>query len=158
MTGVTALAATWTDDDRWSAAVKLYGGKVRTFARNSFRQIPGFDREDVEQELMIVLWRCVQQYDPNRGASFNTLFQGCAKNKVISLIRHFETQSRKAHVVSLGDDDVASAVEEYLSVASAEEIGLMRLQISEYVADYGEGVLSGDHARQLQADRDQRSA
>lgn len=151
MTTETMSVPTVDDSARWEAARRLYGGKVRTFARNSFRQIPGFDREDVEQELLIVLWNCVQKYDPNKGASFNTLFQGCAKNKVISLIRHFETQSRKAVVVSLGEDEVARAVDQYLAVSSAEEIGLMRMQISEYVAEYGEGVLSGDFARRIEA-------
>lgn len=139
----------WSLADRWEATQLLYGQKVRTFARNSYRQIPDYEQSDVEQELLVVLWECVVHYDPNMGASFNTYFQRSAKNRVITLIRHYETKSRSAVTVSLGDDAVALAVESYLAVASAEEIGLMRLQISEYVTRYGEDVLSGDFSREL---------
>lgn len=145
----TAIDGEWTVTDRWEATQVLYGQKVRTFARNSYRQIPDHEQCDVEQELLLVLWDCVIHYDPNMGASFNTYFQRSAKNRIITLIRHYETKSRSAPTVSLGDDAVATAVDGYLSVASAEEVGLMRLQITEYVTRYGEDVLSGDFSREL---------
>lgn len=115
--------------DRFEAAQVDYRGKIRTFARNSVNQIPGFDLEDIEQELLVVLWQCVIKYDPNKGASFNTLFQGCARNKVITLIRHGNTKGRKASVVSLDDEAVRLAVDEADRWGSAEDIVLANLSI-----------------------------
>lgn len=118
--------------ERWEAAQLLYGGKVRTFARNSWRQIPFHEQEDVEQELLVVLYDCVIHYDPNRGASFNTFFQRSAKNKVISLIRHYSTKGRKGVAVSLEEESVAAAVDQFLATHSAEELAMFRMEITEY--------------------------
>lgn len=127
--------------DKWEAAQRLYGGKVKTFARNSFRQIPYSDLEDVEQELLVVLWECVVNYDPNRGACFNTYFQQSAKNKVISLIRHHQTKSRDGAVVSMSAEAVSDAVDEAISFTSAEELAMMRITLREYVSEHGQEAL-----------------
>lgn len=137
--------------EKWEAASRLYGGKVRTFARNSYRQIPDHEQTDVEQELLVVLWECVVHYDPQKGASFNTYFQQSAKHKVISLIRHYQTKSRTAVVVSLSDEAVEAAVGEMLSVTSAEELALMRMTIREFVLENGEEALSRDRRRSRRA-------
>lgn len=120
-----------------------YGGKVRTFARNSYRQIPDHEVEDVIQELTVVLWECAVKYDPNRGATFNTYFQQSAKNRIISLMRRSRTKGRTGSTVSLDVEAVAWAVDEYLSDPSAESVALMRMDIREAVAAGGEGVLDG---------------
>lgn len=127
--------------DKWEAAQLSYKGKVNTFARNSFRQIPGYTVEDVEQELLVVLYECVIHYDPNRGASFNTYFQGSAKNRIISLIRHFNTKSRKAIVTSLDVDAVAAAVDAHVSVTSAEDRAMRIMELQEVVRDNGTQIL-----------------
>jgi len=129
--------------EKWELAQAAYAGKVRTFARNSHDSIPGYDQDDVEQELLIVLWECTVAYDPNKGASFNTYFQQSAKNRVISLIRHASTKSRSAVVVSLGIEAVAAAVDECLAITSAEDLALMRITIREYVNEFGEEILNG---------------
>lgn len=98
-----------------------YEGTMRTFARSCVHRLPGYDVEDVEQELLVVLWNCVMKYDPDKGAGFNSLFQGCAKNKVISLIRHMETKGRKGTVVYLEQDDVNLAVQQMYTEGSAED-------------------------------------
>jgi RNA polymerase sigma factor (sigma-70 family) len=133
--------------ERWDAAQRAYRGKIRTFARNSVRQLPGYEVADVEQELLVVLWQCVEKYDPNRGASFNTLFQGSARNKIISLIRRYSTQSRKALVMSLDEEAVRTVIEDTLSTSSAEDIALMRILIGEAVTQLGPEVLSGNRTR-----------
>lgn len=94
-------------------ALQQYRGTIHTFALNTVRQCPSFDVEDVEQELLVVLWRCVERYDASKGASFNTLFQGCARNKCITLARTAQTQSRQANLftTSLSTEEVHSAVE-----------------------------------------------
>jgi RNA polymerase sigma factor (sigma-70 family) len=114
--------------NNFEQAQVAYAGTIRTFARNCVNQLPGYDIEDIEQELLVELWKCVQKYDPNKGASFNTLFQGCARNKVITLLRHVNTKGRKATIVYLEDEAVAAAVAEVEGTMSAEDIALGRLE------------------------------
>jgi len=105
-------------------AIERYRGTISTFARNARSALPQMDQEDIEQELYIILWKCVEGYDPEKGASFNTLFQGSAKNKVISLIRHYRTGMRqpKHGLIHMDNEDVAAAVAALLpSEASAED-------------------------------------
>src|SRR5215218_9180629 len=110
------MAASSFDTSNFEQAQVAFKGTIRTFARNCVHQLPGFAQEDIEQELLMVLWLCVQKYDPNKGASFNTLFQGCARNKVISLVRSAQTQKRKALWVNLDAEAVAAEVEMRMSV------------------------------------------
>ena len=127
--------------EKWEAAQQAYGGKVKTFARNSYRQIPYTDQADIEQELLVVLWECVMSYDPNRGACFNTYFQQSAKNKVISLIRHHQTKGRAGQVVSMSEEAVEFAVNDTIAMTSAEDLAMMRVELREYVMAHGEDAL-----------------
>lgn len=127
--------------EKWEAAQRQYGGKVSTFARNSYRQIPGAEQADVEQELLVVLWECVMKYDPYRGACFNTYFQQSAKNKVISLIRHHQTKGRTGSTVSMSEEAVAFAVDEAVAFTSAEDLALMRVELRAFVEKNGEAAL-----------------
>lgn len=127
--------------DKWEATYSAYYGKVRTFARNSYRQVPYTSQEDIEQELLVVLWECVVNYDPNRGACFNTYFQQSAKNKVISLIRHHETKGRAGQVVSMSEEAVEFAVNDTIAMTSAEDLAMMRVDLREFVLAHGEDAL-----------------
>ena len=120
--------------ERFEAAVSEHMGSIRTFARNSVRQLPHMSNEDIEQELLVVLWKCVRKYDPDRGASFKTLFQGCARNQVISLIRSANVKSRKGITVSLDDEDVAAAIQGIKAEGSAEDWYFA-------IADHGEQLM-----------------
>lgn len=138
--------------DKWEHAQRSYGGKVRTFARNARGRIRDYEQNDIEQELLIVLWECVRTYDPDRGgASFNTFFQRSAKNRVITLMRAASTKSRTAVLMSMTDEAVQSAVEDILTAPAAERAAIARLEVAELVAEWGEEVLDGRYARQLRA-------
>lgn len=126
---------------RWEAAYQAYHGKIRTFARNSYRQVPGMALEDMEQELLIKLAECVIHYDPNRGASFNTYVQQSMKNRIITLIRHASTKSRKATVVSLDEDAVRAVAERYMRAGDPEEEAINRIMLDEYIAENGTEAL-----------------
>lgn len=130
--------------ERWELAQREYAGKVRTFARNSYRQITGYTQEDVEQELLVVLWQTVLAYDPDKGATFNTLFQTNAKNKVIGLIRMANTKSRRAIVHSIDEDAMRAAVESFFATGGAEDSVMARLDLEELVERHGSrAVLRG---------------
>lgn len=118
---------------RFEAAQVSYKRTIRTFARNCVHQLPDMDIEDIEQELLVILWKACVNYDPDRGASFNTLFQGSARNRVISLVRHYNTKGRKGLVVSLSDEDIAAAVADLHADGSAED---WYLAISEHGAAF----------------------
>ena len=129
-------------EDRWSAAQTRYKGTIRTFARNCVAQLPGYSIEDIEQELLVILWKCVLNYDPDKGASFNTLFQGSARRRVISLIRTASTLSRTGVNVSLDIEAVAAAVDDHLSTCSAEDRLLTRLDLQSYISEHGAETLN----------------
>lgn len=119
------------DQEKWEAAQIAFHGKIRTFARGAVAQLPHMDLDDIIQELNIVLWTCTVHYDPDRGAKFNTFFQGAAKNRIISLIRHANTKSRKAIVHSLDVDAVSAVVDSLFSEASPEDRVMLRMEIAE---------------------------
>jgi DNA-directed RNA polymerase specialized sigma24 family protein len=125
-----------TLEARFDAARKHYAGTIRTFARNCVFQLPGFDLEDIQQELLVVLWRCVKNYDPNRGAGFNTLFQGSARNHVIGLVRTANAQKRgKGQITTLSDEAFTTAVERMSIEGSAEDWYFA-------IAEYGDRFVS----------------
>lgn len=123
----------------FETAQESYSGVVRTFARNCVYRLPGFDLEDVEQELLVVLWECVENYDDTNGAKFNTFLQRSLKNRVISLIRYADAKIRCANgmTVTLDSNSVQRAVDEMLQGATAESIALDRIQLQEIARDKG---------------------
>lgn len=152
-----------TETERFEAAQVEYKSKIKTFARSAYKQLPGHSVEDVEQELLVVLWRCVQNYDPNKGATFNTLFQGSARNRIISLVRFASSQKRFAEVISLDTTALAALVGAEpsetnlanvlgdrrlmeLSAPSAEDAAILRMYISERLKTEEK---SGDGTRRI---------
>lgn len=135
-----------TLNQKFEAAESQYARKIRTFARNARHQLPKMEIEDIEQELRVVLWKTVEKYDPNKGASFNTLVQGNFKNRIISMIRSENTDKRRISASTEAVDEVAltNAVNAAFEGASAEHIALVRLDIREHVAVHGTGYLDRD--------------
>ena len=117
-------------DTNFALAYQAFKKKINTFARNSSYAIEGYDVEDVEQELCMILAKCVRDYDPDRGASFNTLVQGSFQRRIGDLIRKMNTQSRKATYVYLDDDEVRLVVEGAFNTASAEDEVMARLTVA----------------------------
>ncbi len=108
-------------DECFSAAYAEFRKKMTTFSRNSVHAVKGYDVEDIEQELCIVLARVVRDYDPDKGASFNTVAQQSFQNRIRDLIRQVNTQSRTAIMVYLDVEDVQRVVEAVFNTHSAED-------------------------------------
>jgi DNA-directed RNA polymerase specialized sigma24 family protein len=135
-------------EEKWELAQKRYKRTIKTFARNCVNQLPGYDQADVEQELLVVLWKCVINYDPDKGASFNTLFQGSARNRCITLVRTASTKSRTGINVSLDVDAVAAAVDEAFQEQSTEDRCMFREEVRELVSQYGaDAIMNGVRGR-----------
>lgn len=64
-------------------------------------------REDIEQEMRIVLWKAVLNYDQSKGIKFNTFAMRCMKNEYINLYRRNHTDKRKANeqIISLNEEE-----------------------------------------------------
>lgn len=139
-----------TVEQKFALALEQFGRKIRTFARNSFYKLPGYDVSDVEQELRVVLWDCVQTYNPDKGATFNTYFQQCAHNKIASLIRFAQAKTRVANTmtITLEDDAVRYVVENQTAQMDSGEIALMRMQLQDIAEEHGiEAVLNPKQRR-----------
>lgn len=119
--------------EKWAAAQTAFSHKINTFARNCYRQIPGYSVEDVEQELLEVLWWCTFDYDPHHGATFNTFFQTSAHNRISSLIRYSEAKKRKAEWTSLEDEAVRSEVEALLASNVVEDRAIDRCELQQLI-------------------------
>lgn len=125
------------NQENFRLAHEAFRGKIHTFARNAVHSIPGMEVEDIEAELMIILARCVRDYDPNAGASFNTLAQGSFQRKIMDLRRKATTKGRTATLVYLDADDVREAIEGFLTDGcSAEELALAPYGLDEHTLDW----------------------
>lgn len=113
-------------------AQEMYEPKIATFAKKVWRFIPGFEQQDLEGELLEVLWVCTLRYNPDEsGATFNTFFWRCAKNRAISIERSAKAIRRYAEWVRLDPDEFVAVCDSLLSDFSAEEYALANLTATE---------------------------
>jgi DNA-directed RNA polymerase specialized sigma24 family protein len=125
------------DQENFRLAYEAFKGKIRTFARNAVHSIPGMEREDIEAELLIILARCVRDYDPNAGASFNTLTQGSFQRKIMDLRRKATTKGRTATLVYLDAEEVRIAINGMLTDGqTTEDIALAPYSLDEGTLDW----------------------
>lgn len=106
-------------ESNFELALTDYLPKIRTWGRKSYRSLPGYDLDDFVNEMTEVLWTCVKRYNPNNGAKFNTFFWNCAKNRLVSLQRHYAAKKRAAEVVFLDPETFAHVVDEYKNVVGS---------------------------------------
>ena len=129
----TAVATDWAE--RFERAQPVYRNKIRAIAASKarLRIIPGYDESDFENDLLEVLWMACRTYDPNKGASFNTLFHQMSHNHLISLHRKASSQKRIGDYerISLDAEEVRTAISELRSDPSAETEYLARLTVEE---------------------------
>lgn len=52
-----------------------------------YHKVDNLDKEDVEQELRLVLIKCVENFNPDKGVQFDTYFTRSALNKINKLRR-----------------------------------------------------------------------
>lgn len=108
---------------RFEAAQPAYRYRIKSFARGNFTALPGIEQQDLEAELVEVLWLCCTKYDPANGACFNTYFWQAAKNRFLDLHKAASRKMRAGDYerVSLDAESVREAIYEMLEHPSAEE-------------------------------------
>lgn len=125
----TALSV---EPTRFEQAQRHYRKRIKAVSQRNFRTLPGFDQQDLESEMLEVLWQCCNLYDPDNGACFNTFFWTCWNRKFLDLHKH---ASRKMRVgdydrVWLDDEATRGVIENFLD-ASAEDEALARIHVQE---------------------------
>lgn len=81
------------DPDAMEYIIKKYSPLVRKCTRTLF--LIGADAEDLSQEGMIGLFKAIQNYNDNTGASFFTFAKHCINNQVSSAIK---ASNRQKHI------------------------------------------------------------
>jgi DNA-directed RNA polymerase specialized sigma24 family protein len=75
--------------------------RINTMAGGIY--IAGMDKDDIKQELNIVLWQCSESYKNSKG-QFSTYFYTCARNKIGKLKKYAMARKRSAYMVPLDDN------------------------------------------------------
>lgn len=142
--------------EKFVAAQVAFDSKLDTHIRTLLPHLSGHDRsydaEDVKQELLAVLWKCVEGYDPDRGAKFNTFAWRSIQNRSASMVREVTAAKRTAigGVVSLDVEAIGIAVDEMLSIDSAEDFAIANLSVCVGSRD-GSGEVPGRARRERSA-------
>lgn len=121
--------------EKFVAAQLAFDKKLDTHVRALLPHVSGHDRsyeaDDIKQELLAVLWKCVESYDPDRGAKFNTFAWRSIQHRSTSMIREVTAAKRtaKGGVVSLDVEAIGIVVDEMLSHDSAEDHAMANLLV-----------------------------
>lgn len=136
---MTVTAEAW--GTRFELAQPAYRRKIKTFARKNFVALPGYEKQDLESEVLEVLWLACGSYDPNRGSAFNNYFWKLTVNRFRDLRKHatrkmrvgdFLNVSLDTYVVVLDDEEMLSSeIAQILSDPSAEDEALARFTARE---------------------------
>jgi DNA-directed RNA polymerase specialized sigma24 family protein len=117
---------------RFELAQPKFRKKIRTFCSKNYRRLPGLERQDLEGEMLEVLWLACMKYDPDQGAGFNTFFWTCAQRRLMDLHKAANRQMRSGdfHWVWLESESIADFINELLE-ASAEEMTFAKIDVAE---------------------------
>jgi RNA polymerase sporulation-specific sigma factor len=144
-------------DDALSALIERYRRFARAKARGYF--LVGADRDDVEQEALIGLFKAARDFRPEHNASFRAFAELCITRQIITAIKAATRQKHQAlnQYVSISprpaDEGGPRIVEELVSVhqpeldpaegvVAADRYGAMRRRLSEVLSPFEVEVLA----------------
>lgn len=58
--------------------------------------LPGADRDDIEQEVLIGFTKAIRDFDPTNGLAFSSFARGCVKRHLITAIRNANRHKHRA--------------------------------------------------------------
>lgn len=114
----------------WIQAQDAFMPRIVSYAGDQVHHLPGFEKDDVINELLEVLWRCVRSYDPDEGARFHTLFWNSANRRMADLVRYVTAQKRSAELITLEDEATRTVIEARNALDSAEFEALSRINLT----------------------------
>lgn len=122
-------------EERFGFAYPAYERKIRTFSRIRAREVPGMGQDDLANEIAEVLWAVCLAYDPDKGATFNTVFWQAAGNRLKDLKKAAFRHKRVIHAMttSLDADGVMWAVENATQEDSTEDIAIAFADVRERI-------------------------
>ena len=94
---------------------------ITAWSHSRWHYLPGLTREDLEQEIKMVLWTAVQTYDPAKGAKFGTYFRRLRDHKYADLVKAASRDKRQSEV-GWSDLETAEAISVELSPAAANRV------------------------------------
>jgi RNA polymerase sporulation-specific sigma factor len=144
-------------DDALTALLNRYRRFARSKARSYF--LVGADRDDVEQEALIGLYKAARDFRPEHEASFRAFADLCITRQIITAIKTATRQKHQAlnQYVSIsadrsGEDAGERSLEEVLhlhrpgadpadGIVAAERLGAMRQRLAEVLSGFEVEVL-----------------
>lgn len=125
------VAPAW--QERFELARPAYRDKIKRYSNRYYRMIPGYEAQDLESDLVEVLWLACVSYDPNYGSKFNTFFWELVKRRFLDMRKRATRKKRAGDLtsISLDIDAVRAVVEQVTLGSSAEEEMLARIVVTE---------------------------
>jgi RNA polymerase sigma factor (sigma-70 family) len=97
--------------------------------------IPGYDPEDIEQELLIMLDLAAKRYDPSAGARFRTYFSRYCDNRIKDLRKSQDYNTRKVNKEFISLDVLVSDQEQQVEYQVPEyEQGYNDVEVKIFLA------------------------
>lgn len=81
-------------DQQFELAHRQYKKDIRAWARGKWKILPGWEQSDLEAEIMAVLWKAVETYDPRHGSKFANYFRTLRDRRYTDLIRKIDAECR----------------------------------------------------------------
>ena len=94
------------DPDASNALLSRHKDAVRITARKYY--MLGGDQDDIIQEGMIGLFKAIQSYDPNGGASFKTYRNICVRNQILNAIQASAARQHEPLNSAVSLDEISS--------------------------------------------------
>ena len=92
-----------------------------------YNKVATLDKEDVEQELRLVLLNCVEKFNPDKGVQFKTYFTRAALNKINEL--------RRQHHKNLSLNATMKNGEEFIEMLSDDtnDFNIIKEEVIEFL-------------------------
>lgn len=111
--------------DNTTLAFLKYKNGIGKFCRLYHRNV-GMEVADLESEMYAVLHKCVESYDPDKGATFNTLMWNAIYNRFRTIIRYNGAGKRAGHEILVDMQFDQSSVEGDMSTSDYAQLGISK--------------------------------
>jgi DNA-directed RNA polymerase specialized sigma24 family protein len=122
---------TTSDERKFELAWARYRKDIGAWSHDKFILLPGYGKEDLEQEIAACLFKAVQTYDPAKGIKFESWWRVIRDRRFLDLLKRARVTSRQTEHYWYELD--ADAVRTVFAEASAEDEALALVTVREEV-------------------------